>query len=94
MLPVTTLTINVSSVALIWFGGLRIDAIKAICKSAYPSRSCRAAMQILAAVLMATIIAVMLPGIGLRRTDRRGVGDRTPRHEPTHSEAGGTPARS
>lgn len=25
MLPVTTLTINVSSVALIWFGGLRID---------------------------------------------------------------------
>ena len=26
MLPVTTLVINVSSVALIWFGGLRIDA--------------------------------------------------------------------
>ena len=26
MLPVTTLTINVSSVALIWFGGLRIDS--------------------------------------------------------------------
>ena len=26
MLPVTTLTINISSVALIWFGGCRIDA--------------------------------------------------------------------
>ena len=25
MLPVTTLVINISSVALIWFGGLRID---------------------------------------------------------------------
>ncbi|WP_419866385.1 ABC transporter transmembrane domain-containing protein, partial [Mycobacterium kyorinense] len=25
MLPLTTLTINCSSVALIWFGGLRID---------------------------------------------------------------------
>src|ERR671928_134561 len=26
MLPTTTLVINISSVALIWFGGLRIDA--------------------------------------------------------------------
>lgn len=59
MLPVTTLTINVSSVALIWFGGLRIDAGhmqvgSLIAFLAY-------FMQILAAVLMATLIVVMLP---------------------------------
>lgn len=59
MLPVTTLTINVSSVALIWFGGIRIDAGhmqvgSLIAFLAY-------FMQILAAVLMATLIVVMLP---------------------------------
>ena len=31
MLPVTTLVINISSVALIWFGGMRIDAAR--CRS-------------------------------------------------------------
>jgi ABC-type multidrug transport system fused ATPase/permease subunit len=59
MLPVTTLTINISSVALIWFGGLRIDTGhmqvgSLIAFLAY-------FMQILMAVLMATLIAVMLP---------------------------------
>ncbi|MFN8089156.1 MAG: ABC transporter ATP-binding protein [Mycobacterium sp.] len=59
MLPVTTLTINVSSVALIWFGGLRIDAGHMQVGSLIAFLSYF--MQILAAVLMATIIAVMLP---------------------------------
>lgn len=59
MLPATTLVINVSSVALIWFGGLRIDAGhmqvgSLIAFLAY-------FMQILMAVLMATVLAVMLP---------------------------------
>jgi ATP-binding cassette subfamily B multidrug efflux pump len=59
MLPVTTLTINVSSVALIWFGGMRIDSGhmqvgSLIAFLAY-------FMQILMAVLMATLILVMLP---------------------------------
>ena len=59
MLPVTTLTINISSVALIWFGGLRIDAGamqvgSLIAFLAY-------FMQILMAVLMATLILVILP---------------------------------
>ncbi|MGA5542910.1 ABC transporter ATP-binding protein [Mycobacterium sp. NPDC051198] len=59
MLPATTLVINVSSVALIWFGGLRIDSGhmqvgSLIAFLAY-------FMQILMAVLMATVLAVMLP---------------------------------
>ncbi len=59
MLPVTTVTINVSSVALIWFGGLRIDAGHMQVGSLIAFLSYF--MQILSAVLMATIIVVMLP---------------------------------
>lgn len=59
MLPVTTLTINVSSVALIWFGGLRID------KGQMQVGSLTAFLayftQILMAVLMATMTLVVLP---------------------------------
>lgn len=59
MLPVTTLTINISSVALIWFGGLRIDAgqMQVGALIAFLSYF----LQILTAVLMATLILVMLP---------------------------------
>jgi ATP-binding cassette subfamily B multidrug efflux pump len=59
MLPVTTLTINVSSVALIWFGGLRIDsgAVQVGSLIAFLAYF----MQILMAVLMATIFLAMLP---------------------------------
>jgi len=59
MLPVTTLTINVSSVALIWFGGLRIDAgqMQVGALIAFLSYF----MQILMAVLMATMVLVILP---------------------------------
>ena len=59
MLPVTTLTINVSSVALIWFGGLRIDAGRMQVGSLIAFLSYF--MQILMAVLMAALILVMLP---------------------------------
>ena len=59
MLPVTTLMINVSSVALIWFGGLRIDAGQMQVGSLIAFLSYF--MQILMAVLMATFILVMLP---------------------------------
>ena len=59
MLPVTTLTINVSSVALIWFGGLRID------RGQMQIGSLTAFLayftQILMAVLMATMTLVVLP---------------------------------
>ncbi|MGH3968961.1 MAG: ABC transporter ATP-binding protein [Mycobacterium sp.] len=59
MLPVTTITINVSSVAVIWFGGLRIDSGhmqvgSLIAFLAYFT-------QILMAVLMATMTLMMLP---------------------------------
>ena len=59
MLPVTTLTINLSSVALIWFGGQRIDRGQMHVGSltaflAYFT-------QILMAVLMATMTLVVLP---------------------------------
>ncbi len=59
MLPTTTLTINVSSVAVIWFGGLRIDSGhmevgSLIAFLAYFT-------QILIAVLMATTTLMVLP---------------------------------
>jgi ABC-type multidrug transport system fused ATPase/permease subunit len=59
MLPVTTLTINCSSVALIWFGGLRID-------SGHMQVGSLIAFlvyftQILMAVLMATMTLAVLP---------------------------------
>ena len=59
MLPVTTLVINVSSVALIWFGGLRIDSgqMQVGALIAFLSYF----MQILMAVLMATFILVIIP---------------------------------
>ncbi|MEO6794625.1 MAG: ABC transporter ATP-binding protein [Mycobacterium sp.] len=59
MLPATTLTINASSVALIWFGGLRIDAGAMQVGSLIAFLSYF--MQILMAVLMATMILAILP---------------------------------
>ncbi|MGH3561079.1 MAG: ABC transporter ATP-binding protein, partial [Mycobacterium sp.] len=59
MLPATTLTINGSTVALIWFGGLRIDAGQMQVGSLFAFLSYF--MQILMAVLMATMILAILP---------------------------------
>ena len=59
MLPVTTLVINISSVALIWFGGLRIDAGQMQVGSLIAFLSYF--MQILMAVLLATFLSILLP---------------------------------
>ena len=59
MLPVTTLVINISSVALIWFGGLRIDDGQMQVGSLIAFLSYF--MQILMAVVMATTFVAMLP---------------------------------
>ncbi|MCV7255770.1 MULTISPECIES: ABC transporter ATP-binding protein [Mycobacteriaceae] len=59
MLPVTTLVINVSSVALIWFGGHRIDAGQMQVGSLIAFLAYF--MQILMAVLLATLLLVLLP---------------------------------
>ena len=59
MLPTTTLVINISSVALIWFGGLRIDAGEMQVGSLIAFLSYF--MQILMAVLLATFILVVIP---------------------------------
>ena len=59
MLPVTTLVINISSVALIWFGGMRIDDGKMQVGSLIAFLSYF--MQILMAVLLATFILVLVP---------------------------------
>ncbi len=59
MLPVTTLTINCSSVALIWFGGLRIDSGRMQVGSLIAFLVYFA--QILMAVLMATMTVMVLP---------------------------------
>jgi ATP-binding cassette subfamily B multidrug efflux pump len=59
MLPITTLVINVSSVALIWFGAMRIDDGQMQVGSLIAFLSYF--MQILMAVLLVTIILVLLP---------------------------------
>ena len=59
MLPVTTLTINCSSVALIWFGGLRIDSGRMHVGSLIAFLVYFT--QILMAVLMATMTVMVLP---------------------------------
>ncbi|WP_163760526.1 ABC transporter ATP-binding protein [Mycobacterium botniense] len=59
MLPVTTLTINCSSVAVIWFGGLRIEAGHMQIGSLIAFLSYF--MQILMAVLLATMLLAVLP---------------------------------
>ena len=59
MLPVTTLVINISSVALIWFGGLRIDDGEMQVGSLIAFLSYF--MQILMAVLLATFILILVP---------------------------------
>ena len=59
MLPITTLTINISSVALIWFGGVGIDAGRMQVGSLIAFLSYF--MQILMAVLMATLVLAILP---------------------------------
>src|SRR6201992_562267 len=59
MLPVTTLTIHCSSVALIWFGGLRIDSGHMQVGSLIAFLVYFA--QILMAVLMATMTVMVLP---------------------------------
>ncbi|WIM89810.1 ABC transporter ATP-binding protein [Candidatus Mycobacterium wuenschmannii] len=59
LLPVTTLTINCSSVALIWFGGLRIDAGQMQVGSLIAFLVYFT--QILMAVLMATMTVMVLP---------------------------------
>ncbi|HEY1838913.1 MAG TPA: ABC transporter ATP-binding protein [Mycobacterium sp.] len=59
MLPVTTLTINCSSVALIWFGGLRIDSGQMQVGSLIAFLVYFT--QILMSVLMATMAVMVLP---------------------------------
>jgi len=59
MLPVTTLTINCSSVALIWFGGLRIDSGRMQVGSLIAFLVYFA--QILMAVMLATMTLMVLP---------------------------------
>ncbi|WP_046301773.1 ABC transporter ATP-binding protein [Mycobacterium sp. UM_Kg27] len=59
MLPTTTLIINASSVVLIWFGALRIDAGQMQIGSLIAFLSYF--MQILMAVLMATMVLAILP---------------------------------
>ncbi|MEH3129766.1 MAG: ABC transporter ATP-binding protein [Mycolicibacterium neoaurum] len=59
MLPATTVVINISSVALIWFGGQRIDAGQMQVGSLIAFLAYF--MQILMAVVMATLLLVLLP---------------------------------
>lgn len=93
MLPVTTLTINASSVALIWFGGLRIDAGQMQVGSLIAFLSYF--MQILMSVLMATVFLAMLPRaavcaerIGAVLSTPAAVADPSTALEPSAGSAG------
>ncbi|MDT5093139.1 MAG: ATP-binding cassette, subfamily multidrug efflux pump [Mycobacterium sp.] len=59
LLPVSTLVINVSSVALIWFGGMRIDAGRMQVGSLIAFLSYF--MLILLSVMMATLLVILFP---------------------------------
>src|SRR5690349_12573063 len=76
MLPVTTLVINISSVALIWFGGSRIDAGHMQVGSLIAFLSYF--MQILMAVLLATFMLVLLPRASVCAERITGVLSTTP----------------
>src|SRR3954453_19929287 len=76
MLPVTTLVINISSVALIWFGGLRIDAGQMQVGSLVAFLAYF--MQILMAVLLATFMLVLLPRASVCAERITGVLSTTP----------------
>ena len=59
MLPITTLVINLSSVALIWFGGHRIDSGQMQVGSLIAFLAYF--MQILMSVMLATLLLIMFP---------------------------------
>lgn len=59
MFPFVMLVMNVSSVAVIWFGGLRVDA--GVIEVGTLMAFLQYLMQILMSVMMATFLAVMLP---------------------------------
>lgn len=83
MAPVTTLVINVSSVALIWFGGLRIDAGQMQVGSLIAFLSYF--MQILTAVLMATFMLILFPRASVCAERITAVLDTTPAvADPAH----------
>jgi len=82
MLPVTTLTVNVSSVALIWFGGAahRQGPMQVGSLTAFLSYF----SQILLAVMMATMTLVVLPRASVcARTNHRGCSLLPPPSKPT-----------
>ena len=75
MFPAVMLVVNVSSVAVLWFGGHRVDngQMQVGALTAFLAYL----MQILMSVMMATFMLMMVPRAGgLRRPDRRGAGHR------------------
>ena len=75
MFPTVMLVLNVSSVAVLWFGGHRIDdgQMQVGALTAFLSYL----MQILMSVMMATfMVDAGAAGRGLRRADQRGAGHR------------------
>ena len=74
MFPTVMLVLNASSVAVLWFGGHRVDNgdIEIGALIAFLNYL----MQILFSVMMATFMAVMVPrAVGQRGPDQRGAGD-------------------
>ena len=74
MFPTVMLILNVSSVAVLWFGGHRVDTgqMQIGALTAFLAYL----VQILMSVMMATFMLMMVPrAVGVRRPDRRG-----PRH--------------
>ena len=78
MFPTVMLILNVSSVAVLWFGGHRVDAgqMQIGALTAFLAYL----VQILMSVMMATFMLMMVPrAVGVRRPDRRGARHRVVR---------------
>ena len=75
LMPAMILMLNLTSIAIIWFGSLRIDA--GAMQVGAMIASLQYAMQILFAVFMVTAMFVMLPrAVGVGREDQRSAGRR------------------
>ena len=84
MFPTVMLILNVSSVAVLWFGGHRVDAgqMQIGALTAFLAYL----VQILMSVMMATFMLMMVPrAVGVRRPDRGG---------PRHRDLGGPAGRA
>ena len=91
MMPSLMLIFNLSSVAIIWFGGRFVD--QGLHADRRPHLVLSYIMQILFSVMMAVMIMVMVPRAAASPNDRRGAGHQPKVTDPRGGEGAGAAAR-